>query len=65
MNEHQQRIIELENDKKWLQEQIDALELELENLRNENKKLKESNSDASWAHENSRSYYDNGRDGWL
>lgn len=56
---------------KWLESQVEALELELSDMRNDNKRLTEENeklknslSNAAWAADAARDFYDNGRDGW-
>jgi len=62
---------ELKNQIKWLEAQVEALELELTLMRNDNKRLTEENeklnkslSNAAWAADAARNFYDNGRDGW-
>jgi regulator of replication initiation timing len=62
---------ELKNQIKWLEAQVEALELELTRMRNDNKRLTEENeklnkslSNAGWAADAARNFYDNGRDGW-
>lgn len=63
--------LELLNQIKWLEAQVEALELELTRMRNDNKRLTEENeklnkslSKAAWAADAARNFYDNGRDGW-